>query len=164
MLLSCLIEEQCWIPSLMRTQQAFVSHPRWGSKGAEPLSSSGRVSKGNRIEIGSLWRLSFPVFFSRRKESGPPAANPGGEANPREGVSSHKHKKAAAQMIRAAVHVYTSVILSSVFCRRYSRPRRLQVLSTSNCTRSRSMVRNSRSFMRNFPSTMTLSTSLPFAA
>ena len=75
-----------------------------------------------------------------------------------------RHAQAAARMIRAAAHVYSSVILSSVFSIPYSRPRRLQVLSTSYCTRSRSMVRNSRSFMRNRPSTMTLSTSLPLAA
>ena len=52
------------------------SVPRWGSKGAEPLSSSGRVSKGNRIEIGSLWRFFFSRFlFVAQKETWPPEAD-----------------------------------------------------------------------------------------
>ena len=35
---------------------------------------SGRDSKGDRLGIGPLWRLSFSDFFPRWKEIGPPEA------------------------------------------------------------------------------------------
>ena len=44
---------------------SYVS--RWGSKGAEPLSSSGRVSKGDRLEIGPLWRFLSPLSVPEKK-------------------------------------------------------------------------------------------------
>ena len=70
------------IPAHVTWSRCFVQNSRppscvsrWGSKGAEPLSPSGRDSKGDRLGIGPLWRLSFSDFFPRRKEIGPPEAS-----------------------------------------------------------------------------------------
>ncbi len=49
---------------------SFVSRPKVGNPmGAEPPWSSGRESRGDRLEIGPLWRFLFPVSFPL-KETG----------------------------------------------------------------------------------------------
>ena len=50
--------------------QTPVSRPNVGNPmGAEPPWSSGRESRGDRLEIGPLWRFLFPVSFPL-KETG----------------------------------------------------------------------------------------------
>ena len=49
---------------------SLVSRPKVGNPmGAEPSWSSGRESRGDRLEIGPLWRFLFPVSFPL-KETG----------------------------------------------------------------------------------------------
>ena len=57
------------VPMLSETPVTLFSRPlqtprgiQWGP---QPPWSSGRESRGNRLEIGSLWRFSFPHFFFR---------------------------------------------------------------------------------------------------
>ena len=57
---------------------SLVSRPKVGNPmGAEPSWSSGRESRGDRLEIGPLWRFLFPISFplkeigSRRSAKSP---------------------------------------------------------------------------------------------
>ena len=67
MLVACGV---CRRPQSISRPPPPVSRPKEGNPtGAEPPWSSGRESRGNRLEIGSLWRFLSPLSLAAKKEA-----------------------------------------------------------------------------------------------